>query len=198
MVLNCHRERTFLLTMQPHLTKWLPIAVPMDRWLLWPPPFGYPPAALGPLGLFFLFFKFYDALCGFQVPPSHVMSRSRTRRKFPQLSDRVNYCVVFYEGQHNDSRTALALALTAVDHGASAANHLEVTGLLYDGDHLQTSPGRVVGVRCIDKVAGGDALQGEGASFDVRGKTVVLCGGPFTDEIRRLESKGACLRTILP
>lgn len=58
MVLNCHRERTFLLNVQPHLTQWLPISVPLTKWLIWPPPFGYPPAALGPLGLFTLFFKF--------------------------------------------------------------------------------------------------------------------------------------------
>lgn len=47
MVLNCHRERRFLLEMQPHLTYWLPIAVPLAKWFQWPPPFGYPPAALG-------------------------------------------------------------------------------------------------------------------------------------------------------
>ena len=64
MVLNCHRERTFLLTQQPHLTNWLPIAVPLDRWLLWPAPFGYYPAALGSFGLFWAFFKFYDSLSG--------------------------------------------------------------------------------------------------------------------------------------
>ena len=36
----------------------VPIAVPLKSWLLWPPPFGYYPAALGPLGLFPVFFKF--------------------------------------------------------------------------------------------------------------------------------------------
>lgn len=66
MVLNCHRERRFLLEKQPHLTKWMPIAVPLARWVLWPPPFGFIPAALGPLGIFPLFFKFVstDGICG--------------------------------------------------------------------------------------------------------------------------------------
>lgn len=57
MVLNCHRERKFLLDSQPHLTAWVPIAVPIKHWIMWPPPFNYPPAAIGPLGLFPIFFK---------------------------------------------------------------------------------------------------------------------------------------------
>lgn len=65
MVMNCHRERKFLLEQQPHLTSWLPIAVPLKSWVQWPPPFNYPPAALGPLGLYPLFFKFVS-----QLPPS--------------------------------------------------------------------------------------------------------------------------------
>lgn len=62
MVLNCHRERSFMLEHQPHLTHWVPIAVPLKNWLILPPPFNYPPAALGPLGLFPLFFKFVSLI----------------------------------------------------------------------------------------------------------------------------------------
>lgn len=58
MVMNCHRERVFMLSKQPHLTKWLSIAVPLNKWFIWPPPFGFPLASLGPLGIFPIFFKF--------------------------------------------------------------------------------------------------------------------------------------------
>ncbi len=58
MVMHCHKERNFMLQNQPHLAHWVPIAVPLTKWLLWPPPFGFTPAAVGPLGLFPLFFKF--------------------------------------------------------------------------------------------------------------------------------------------
>ena len=62
MVMNCHKERKFMLQKQPHLTNWLPISVPLDKWLLIPPPFGFAPAVLGPLGLFPAFFKFVSIL----------------------------------------------------------------------------------------------------------------------------------------
>ena len=95
MVMGAHRERTFLLNTQPHLTQWLPIAVPLNRWIMWPPPFKYPPAVFGALGLFPLFFKFYDSLCKFSCPGSYILSKSRALREFPQLDkDQIKYCQV--------------------------------------------------------------------------------------------------------
>lgn len=64
MVMGCHKEREHMLTMNQHLTNWCAIAVPMDSWFMWPPPFNYYPAMLGPLGIFPAFFKFYDFLGG--------------------------------------------------------------------------------------------------------------------------------------
>jgi glycerol-3-phosphate dehydrogenase len=57
MVMSAHRERKFLLLKQHHLTYWQPIAVPITSWFQWPPPFGFPLAAIGPIGLYPLFFK---------------------------------------------------------------------------------------------------------------------------------------------
>src|SRR3569623_1157348 len=105
-----------MLSVQNHLTNWIPIAVPMTKWFQWPPPFNYPLAAFGPMGLYYLFFKFYDSLCGKLVfyidiyyyifasldlvhtgmtsPPSHIMSIARAERKFPQLNiDNMKYCM---------------------------------------------------------------------------------------------------------
>ena len=41
-----------------------------------------------------------------------------------------NYTTCNFAGQHNDARMNLALGLTAVRHGASVANHVEVLSLL--------------------------------------------------------------------
>lgn len=174
MVRNCHRERAFLLEHQPHLTHWRAVAVPMTRWLLWPPPFSYPPAVLGPMGLFSLFFKFYDGLSGFSCPSSHVLSKKRAARIFPQLNaDALKYSQVFYEGQHNDARTNIAIALSAAQAGAAISNYVEVVEL------LKEESGKVTGVIALDRCSG--------EKFEILAKSTLFCGGPFTDELRKLE-----------
>jgi len=177
MVMNCHKERSFLLETQPHITNWRAIGVPFTRWLLWPAPFGYPPAIFGPLGLFSLFFKFYDGMSGFSCPSSHILSRKRAARIFPQLNiSGLKYAQVFYEGQHNDSRTNIAIALSAAEAGAAIANYVEVSSMLRD-----EKTGLVSGVKAVDKLTG--------ESLEIKAKSVLLCGGPFTDELRKLDDK---------
>jgi hypothetical protein len=34
MVLDCHRERRFMLQEQPHLTNWIPLVVPFKKWYI--------------------------------------------------------------------------------------------------------------------------------------------------------------------
>eukprot|EP01038_Epipyxis_sp_PR26KG_P005774 gene5774-7972_t len=195
MVMSTHRERKFLLLTQPHLAYWLPIAVPLTSWIQWPPPFGFPPASIGPLGLYPLFFKLYDALSGFTCPPSHIMTPSRARRKFPQLvNSKIKYCPVFYEGMHDDARTNLAIAQTAGREGGIVANYCEVVELIRENDSNKTTnndeingtdvhhlnkDSKVVGVIVKDMVT----LE----QFPVFAKCVMFCGGPFTDSLRRLE-----------
>jgi len=178
MVLNCHRERKFLLDTQPHLTNWLPIAVPLTQWIQWPPPFGFPPAALGAFGLFPLFFKFYDSLTGFTCPPSHIMTPSRAKRKFPQLANsKIKYSPIFYEGQHDDARTNLALAQTAAQEGAIVINYCALQNLIYADDNS----GKVVGGIVRDLKSNN--------SIEIRSKSILFAGGPFTDSLRKFEDK---------
>lgn len=176
MVMNCHRERRFLLLTQPHLVHWLPIAVPVSQWILWPPPFGFYPAALGPIGLFPAFFFVYDMMSGFSSPPSHIMTHFRAQRKYPQLADHIKYCSVFYEGQHDDARTNLAIAVTAAQYGASIANYCTVVEFL-----KASGSNKVVGAIVRDELTG--------EKFTVKAKTICLSGGPFTDELRQMEDK---------
>ena len=51
-----------------------------------------------------LFTKFYDSLSGFHCPPSYVLGAKKANEVFPQLDEKVKYCAVLHEGQHNDAR----------------------------------------------------------------------------------------------
>eukprot|EP00929_Paragymnodinium_shiwhaense_P053780 TRINITY_DN26951_c0_g1_i1.p1 TRINITY_DN26951_c0_g1~~TRINITY_DN26951_c0_g1_i1.p1 ORF type:complete len:814 (-),score=193.05 TRINITY_DN26951_c0_g1_i1:297-2738(-) len=176
MVLGCFQERGYMLRLNPHLTNWVPIAVPLDKWIIWPPPFDYPPAALGPMtGMFVIFFKFYDAMSMWTAPSSYVMSATRAQQEFPQMdAKRMKYVSVFYEGAHNDSRTNIAIALTAAMHGACVANYAAVDSILFDDQ------GKACGATVSDKSMPGSK------SFPVKARQVVYAGGPFTDGLREL------------
>eukprot|EP00945_MAST-04E_sp_MAST-4E-sp1_P006499 g6499.t1 len=165
MVLGAHRERKFLLETQAHLTKWVPIAVPIKDWVIQPAPMGHPLFSLIPFVLPVVM-RFYDSLGKFCSPPSHLMSRSRALRKFPQLAQDCKYVQVFYEGQHNDARTNVAIALTAAEKGATVTNYVEMTGLIFEDGK---SGGKAIGVKCRDHISDDD--------YELYSKAIIFAGG---------------------
>jgi len=174
MVFICHQERRFMTTVQQHLCEWLPIVVPFTTWRASPPPMGHPLFGFFPV-LAPIVFKFYDALSAFTCPPSYILSRKRAKEYFPQLIEKdLKYCAVFYEAKHNDARTNLAIALTAAGKGAAVANYVEAVDLQQD------SQGKVTGAFVKDNVAGKE--------WTINAKKVILAGGPFTDELRTMET----------
>jgi len=176
MVFNCHQERKYMLDKQQHLTNWVPIVCPFTEWNIWPPPFGHPIFSFFPV-LAPAVFKFYDALSQFTCPPSYIMTKKEARTKFPQLSDQdIKYCAVFYEGQHNDARTNIAIALSAAEKGAHIANYVEMTEGIFDEDS-----GKVIGVKAQDRISG--------ETFEIYAKNIIFAGGPFTDKLRSKEEK---------
>ena len=109
-----------------------------------------------------------------KMQASHIMGKQRAERKFPQLaSEHAKYYAIFYEGQHNDSRTATYIALTAAEHGACVTNYTEMVEVIKD------SNGKAVGVKVKDNISG--------KVFDVYAKSIVFAGGPFTDHMRKIE-----------
>jgi glycerol-3-phosphate dehydrogenase len=111
----------------------------------------------------------------------------------------VIYSCVFYEGQHDDARTNLAIALTAEREGCDLLNYCEVVDFIKDNHSHNTNgngkpaangksnpkpsepSGKVVGVVLKDKLTG--------EQFQVYSKSILLCGGPFTDSVRKLAYK---------
>lgn len=155
---------------------WVPIAIPFSNWTSWPAPFGHPIFASAPIVMPAVM-KFYDSMSGFTCPPSHIMGKRRAMRKFPQLDEDAKYFQIFYEGQHNDSRTNTCIALTAAEEGAAIANYVEMIGLIKDKD------GKAIGIKCRDNISGKE--------FETHAKAIVFAGGPFTDSLRKIEDPNA-------
>ena len=106
---------------------------------------------------------------------AEVMSSARAREEFPQMDGkRMKYVSVFYEGAHNDSRTNIAIALTAGMYGACIANYAKVETITFDKD----------GVACGATVS--DQTVRDPKPFAVKAKKVIYAGGPFTDGLREL------------
>lgn len=203
MVLHCHRERYYMTTKQQHLTTWIPILMPFTSWYITPPPFNHPFFSFFPI-LAPLALKIYDGMSGFTCPSSYVLSATKALQVFPLLrhtpgaggtSDDLKYCAVFYEAQHNDARTNLAIAMTAAQYGAHIANYVEMVGVIRE-DHPPiteedsssntgtvvrnaTNRNKVIGIVAVDRMT-----QQE---FPIYAKNIVFAGGPFTDFLRRME-----------
>uniref|UniRef100_G3T3Z6 Glycerol-3-phosphate dehydrogenase n=1 Tax=Loxodonta africana TaxID=9785 RepID=G3T3Z6_LOXAF len=170
MVKEALHERANLLEIAPHLSSPLPIMLPVYKW--WQLPYYW-------VGI-----KLYDLVAGSNcLKSSYVLSKSRALEHFPMLQkDRLVGAIVYYDGQHNDARMNLAIALTAARYGAATANYMEVVSLLKKTDP-QTGKERVSGARCKDVLTGQE--------FDVRAKCVINATGPFTDTVRKMDDKGA-------
>ncbi|XP_075685418.1 glycerol-3-phosphate dehydrogenase, mitochondrial [Rhinoderma darwinii] len=168
LVKEALHERANLLEIAPHLSAPLPIMLPVYKW--WQLPYYW-------VGI-----KAYDLVAGSQcLKSSYVLSKSKALELFPMLrKDRLVGAIVYYDGQHNDARMNLAIALTAARYGAATANYTEVVGLLKKTDP-ESGTQRVCGARCRDVLTGQE--------FDVRAKCVINATGPFTDSLRKMDNQ---------
>ncbi|KAK4047481.1 mitochondrial glycerol-3-phosphate dehydrogenase [Microbotryomycetes sp. JL201] len=158
-----HERKTFLHT-APYLSHSLPIMLPIYTW--WQIPYFYAGC------------KMYDILAGKQnMESSYVLGKGKALEAFPMLkADGLRGAVVYYDGQHNDSRMNMALVMTAVQYGAVAANHTTVTSL------IKNAEGKITGARMKDNLTGRE--------WDTKAKGVINATGPFTDGIREMDEPG--------
>jgi len=95
--------------------------------------------------------KAYDLVAGRELlKPSYVISKTRALELFPMLKkDSLVGAIVYYDGQHNDARMNISMAMTAVRMGAAVANHCAVTDLIHDPETKH-----IIGAKCIDRCTG--------------------------------------------
>ncbi|KAJ5369592.1 Glycerol-3-phosphate dehydrogenase [Penicillium cosmopolitanum] len=167
LVKEALRERRWFLNTAPHLSSWLPIMVPLQKW--WQAPY------------FWAGCKAYDLLAGSEgIESSYFLTKSKAIDSFPMLKrENVLGAMVYYDGAHNDSRMNVSLAMTAALYGSTVVNHMEVTGLTKDAD------GKLCGAVMKDVIPGKDGK--ESGEFKIRAKGIINATGPFCDSIRKMD-----------
>ncbi len=175
LVYQALAERQRLLANAPHLVQALPFLVPV---------YGGCRAARTVGGALWA----YDLTGGVRIGRVHSrLSAAATLRRVPTLRpDRLTAGYLYLDGFADDARLTLAVVRTAViDHGAVAANHVRVTGLLRDA-----------GGRAIGAVA-----EADGTGLEIRADVVVNAGGVWSEQVLALEAPegpSAAGRSIRP
>lgn len=165
LVMSALKERGLLRQNAPHLVHDLAFVVPNYSW--WEAPFYG-------IGL-----KLYDMLAGkYGFGASKLLSKEETLELLPALEpEELRGGVVYYDGQFDDARLLIHLAMTAADHGAALLNYCPATGLLRDTD------GYISGVTAIDRESGEE--------LTLLARIVVNATGVFTDSIRYMADPAA-------
>jgi glycerol-3-phosphate dehydrogenase len=165
LVMSALKERGLMRQNAPHLVHDLAFVVPNYSW--WEAPFYG-------IGL-----KLYDMLAGrYGFGASKLLSKEETLERLPGLEpDELRGGVVYYDGQFDDARLLIHLAMTAADHGGVVVNYCPVTGLVRDGE------GYVSGLTARDEETG--------ESLTVHAHMVINATGVFTDSIRRMADADA-------
>jgi glycerol-3-phosphate dehydrogenase len=160
LVMSALKERGLLRQNAPHLVHDLAFVVPNYSW--WEAPFYG-------IGL-----KLYDLLAGkYGFGTSKLLSKEETLERLPGLEpEELRGGVVYYDGQFDDARLLVHLAMTASDNGAVVVNYCPATGLLRDGE------GYVNGLTARD--------QESGEELSIPARIVINATGVFTDDIRRM------------
>jgi glycerol-3-phosphate dehydrogenase len=158
LVMEALKERGLLLQNAPHLVWDLAFVVPNYDW--WEAPFYG-------LGL-----KLYQLLAGkYGFGTSRILSREETLEHLPTLkTDGLRGGAVYYDGQFDDSRLLIHMAVTAFEQGAALLNYAEVTGLTKDAQ------GFVNGVSARDVETGNE--------FRATARVVINATGAFSDLLR--------------
>lgn len=164
LVIEALKERGLLRKNAPHLVKNQSFVIPNYKW--WENSFYG-------IGL-----KVYDWMAGsLGLGPSQFLNKEETLALAPNLDkDGLRGGVLYHDGQFDDARLAVHLAMTAADHGATVLNYMGVTGLMKENE-------KVCGVFAQDQL--------DGREFEIKAKVVINATGIFSDRITRLDDPAA-------
>ncbi|MEA2717219.1 MAG: glycerol-3-phosphate dehydrogenase, partial [Actinomycetota bacterium] len=174
LVAQALAERQRLLENAAHLVRPLPFVLPLAGGA----------AAARSVGTAL---SLYDLAGGARIGQVHRrLTVAEARARVPALrDDAFSRAYLYLDAHADDARLTLAVVRTAVlDHGAVAANHAAVVGL------LRGRTGRVVGAR----------VRADGDEIEVRASVVVNAAGVWADGVGGLEERAGAVSvaTIRP
>jgi glycerol-3-phosphate dehydrogenase len=160
LVMEALRERRRLLRNAPHLVHLLPFVVPAYRW--WELP--YYGAGIGLYGL--LSVGQGNGVSVRAMGPRHTLAMLPGANR-----DGLRGGILYFDGQFNDARLLIHLALTAIGHGAVLLNYAQAVEASKSAVRFR------------------DVETGEEHTAEAR--VVVNAAGPFCDAVRRLAEPAA-------
>jgi glycerol-3-phosphate dehydrogenase len=158
MVKKALKERRTLLKIAPHITHPLPLLTPcfslLEGWYY----------AIG--------LKIYDWISGNKnIGKSKWLSKPLALKRISTLKkDKIASAVLYWDGQLDDLRFALALVQTAAANGAVVVNHMAATNFTYQANGLLDA------LQVIDGLAQ--------KKYTIKAKQYINATGPFADAIR--------------
>jgi len=174
LVMEALKERGLLRKNASHLVKNQSFVIPNYKW--WEHPFYG-------IGL-----KVYDWMAGsLGLGPSQFLSKEETLQLAPTLDpEGLRGGILYHDGQFDDARLAIHLAMTAADLGAVVINYMSVEALLKTntGPNVKDGQKKVCGVAAKDMLSGTEFIE-------VRAKAVINATGVFTDLILKMDDAGA-------
>ena len=164
LVIEALKERGIMRINAPHLVRDLSFVIPSYEW--WTSPFYG-------IGL-----KVYDMMAGkLGLGPSTILNREETLALIPNVSQEgLNGGVIYNDGQFDDARMAISMALTASQEAACLINYINVNGINKENE-------LITGVRIEDQISG--------KKKNIKSKVVINATGVFSDEIIALDQPNA-------
>lgn len=165
LVRDALKERGRLLKNAPHLVKKQAFIIPCYTW------FDVLKYTVG--------LKMYDWLAGsYSFGKSVYMSKSKVINEINTIdSANLKGGIKYYDGQFDDSRLAVNLAQTAIEHNATILNYTRVTSL------TKNPSGKIAGVTAQDTLTGN--------TFTFNARVVINATGVFVDEILQMDKPGS-------
>jgi glycerol-3-phosphate dehydrogenase len=165
LVFEALKERGRLLQNAPHLTYNQPFIIPI---------YSLFDKLQYSIGL-----KIYDWMAGrLRLGKSRFVSKKETIKRLPQIKQKnLKGGVVYHDGQFDDARLALSIAMTCDEMGGCMLNYMKVNSLMKD------EKGQVMGLSAKDTIGG--------EKYSIKAKMVVNATGVFADKILQMDKPDA-------